>query len=363
MRETEQYSITEPELQLYNEGKDENYSLPSFASPSLRKPYKTSSTDDTNSMCTSTDQSSFTSTASEPLVKVVDRCYQPFRESESFEVEYSLADYESKLYLEDMKKRLDEPLVEELEEDSINDEFDEDYDDDENESLLSLNTLENDLDEFVTENCKIAVPQAGCLGFMFSVCREQEEDFNEFYANDDAHLMRRSYTAFSSIYDGDDDVSCIPSEPVGEKFVTNEISFTKDTTTHNTHVVTGINLTEAGPLLLDQSATDGDNQNKPKEHVVQETESVSSDWGHSYPSNRRQDAASHATTSIYLGAPSLSEDEVENRVFSPTNLEPDGIKMRSHKDRKIEIQGNGVTSSEELEVLHLEEPAADVLEA
>ncbi|KAL3931458.1 MAG: hypothetical protein SGBAC_011298 [Bacillariaceae sp.] len=382
MSESDQYDMMEPELQLYNENKDESYSLPSFSSIVVRNHQhasgvvsKTSSMGDdtTSTVGASTDDSSVSSIDGPPAVKVVDRCYQQFKESDSYEVEYSLTEYESKLYLEDMKGRLDEPIIEELEGDS-GDEFDEDDDD----SILSLNSLEKiEFDDFYTQNCKSAPKMVGCLGLVhMGLCGgNDDEAVDEFYASD----LRRSNTEQSSIYDVQQEEPRA-AEPSGEKFVINEIRFTKDGTSSNntnnnttTKVVTGVDLTtQDEPVVLSGRYTyddDCDDRDELERLVVLETES-SDEWDEDEESK---------DSSVYLGGASVQladdesyaslilttelnfEDEEENYAM-PINLEPDGIKMRSDENGIAEIIGNGTRNTGDFEVLHLE-PRCDSLEA
>ncbi|CAJ1950031.1 unnamed protein product [Cylindrotheca closterium] len=326
----------------------------------------------------------------------VDRCYQQYKESDSYEVEYSLAEYESKVYLEDLKDRLvdETPIIEELVDEDIGDEFDYDEDDydyeDDEDSFLSLNSLEKeDFEVFIEENSKLGPKMGGCLGLVrmgiFERDNEEDNDDDLLYAYGDLHLMQ-SMTDQSSIYDvPDEQQSSKAAEPSGERFVVREINYTKDgSSLKNANVVTGINLTEGAPVL--------------------ETASVSSDedWG----DDDDDDDHTHNASSIYLGGASIQfaddersnasliltcelnfeddddefddddddeddtdeEDSIINYAM-PTNLEPDGIKMRSKVDGLIaEIRGftldpNGFPIAQDLEVLHLEEePQCEILE-
>ena len=109
---------------------------------------------------------------------------------------------------------------------------------------------------------------------------------------------------------------------------------------------------------------------------------------HPYPYstgvNREDNGPSHfCGTSIYMGTSSQAPfDETDSLILNSElylheeedgsaagslQLEPDGIKMRSHKDGKFEIQGftsdpNSARSAEDLEVLHLE-PACEAWKA
>ncbi|CAJ1947181.1 unnamed protein product [Cylindrotheca closterium] len=203
-----------------NEKMDKFDSFHSFYSVVVRKQHsyanpvgknKTLSADDTATASSSTCDASFTTTSSTPAGVSF-----KYDNDGSYEVEYCLAEFESKLYLEDINGRMEEPIIEELYDDDSRDEFEEendtgDEDEEQEDSIVSLNSLEKEGldDKFVTENCKLLAPPTtmmGCLGLveqsMGIFGRQDDDEVNEAYCNGDFDMMRSTTTEKSCTSDG-----------------------------------------------------------------------------------------------------------------------------------------------------------------
>lgn len=272
----------------------------------LENSSSTSSDDDS-------DDSSFSSSESEDeSVKVADDSIYQSDMTELFGAEYSLEEYETKVYLENMLERLydNDKVVDELDEDSSNDEWSE-VDADATDSMFSLNTLEKaEFEEFFTDNA----PKMGCMGLMLDLTKVEEE-LDAVYADDDTESVPAPAT----------------EEPADEKIHS------------DTDAVTGINLTEAEPALLEPSPCGDQDQALEK-----------------------GSAHSKATNSTYVGTASeASCDENDSLNFheeeSDGDLGPDDrIKMESYEDGNIEILGLGFArSTVDLEMLQLEDEILD----
>lgn len=184
--------------------------------------------------------------------------------------------------------------------------------------------------------------------------------------------------------------SCAVSELVAQTSAPSDaVSLTTEESIKNNNIeMTGIDLTQSEPVLLDRFAfldDDVDDRDKLEELAVivlgtdSSDGSSASDWSCDDcldQKSEQEDASQGATeahSSVCSQAPCDEDDAVllsqhaSSSITRCTKLEPDGIKMQVHKDdAKIEIPGftldpNGTKNVEALEVLHLE-PAWDILE-
>lgn len=326
---TESGTMVEPEVQL-NEDDDkyEKFSLPPFATalvarftqsrimdfkPSLDGTVSMDGT--TSTIRGSIDSSSSSSAECAAVVKGSEVCPTVHKEEK---VEYSLAEFERKLVFgADSGNRLDEEIIEEMD-NNVNDDFENDNGEEDNDSAISLNSLEkDDPDEWVAGNCRI-VPKMGCFGLIqLDLCDLGEQEENA--SAQDNKIDQ------SSIVQPVGDLGPVEKEMLSMKYPEVSISRDEDEASEISEVTVGDSSTEDWQGIsypFSYIDDDDDDRDKLEQLLIVETET----WEQGGKEHDEGFRSANGPTSSYFEASSPSlvdENESQNLSTTKSSFEND----------------------------------------